>query len=111
MKLKNLKLPERTTGDMPEVAISNEASQGPYYPYGTCLDFNKELLEIIPSVGKIMAGTEVNIVAKGFIKEIRIDETKKPQNVSLQITDIAIAGTESFDESFKEAGKEAEGNG
>lgn len=111
MKLKSLKLPGKTTDEMLEVAPTGEPSQGPHYPYGTCLDFNRELLEELPSITKIQAGTEVNIVAKGFIKEIRIDETKKPQNVSLQITDIAIAGTESFDESFKEAGKEAEGNG
>lgn len=111
MKLKSLQLPGRSTDSVPEMAIPKDSLEGPYYPYGTCLNFNKELLEVLPSITKIQAGTEVNIIAKGFIKEISIDETKKPQNVVLQITDIAIAGTESFNESFKEAGKEAEGNG
>lgn len=87
MALINMKQkPERE--EMPGEVETDE----PMYPYGLCLNLDKEQLEKLGIMALPQVGAAMMVTAKAYVKSTSAYETQggKDMSVSLQITDLEI---------------------
>jgi hypothetical protein len=69
----------------------------PRYPYGLCISLGKEELEKLGITALPKVGTEMNIMAKAYVKMTRAYETQgegEDMGIELQITDMEIQGNQ-----------------
>lgn len=92
MPLQSLKLPppEPKPGSQ---AMPCDIDEGEKYPYGTRIEIRDKIIDRFPGLANQTAETEVTIVAKGKITEVRSVDTKdgKDQRVEIQLTDMDIS--------------------
>jgi hypothetical protein len=75
------------------------------YPWGTRLRFENQIIEKIPFLQDVKAGTTVDIKAIGKIVEVRVTDTEKGKNyesVEIQIQKIELGNANEAEESFNE---------
>lgn len=104
MKLISLRLTKKEKKDAVEVC---SPSNGPDYPYGTHLSFDKEQIDKIPGLDKVKAGDMISGGFEAKVIEVRITDRDKDQqrhNVEIQIQKIGITNKESYSDAFDEAG-------
>lgn len=109
MKLHSLKLTKKELKRL-DVKLAPPYKDKEYYPYGTELSFESEVVKKIPKLSKLNAGDQVVIRAKGFVsgKDVRQKsniegEKKETTSVRIQLTDIGFVNKSDYDEAFKEA--------
>jgi hypothetical protein len=75
--------------------ISHEDSEGPSYPYGLCINLDKEQLEKLGITALPKVGTEMMLHAKVYVKSTSAYETSggKDMTIGLQITDMEIGAS------------------
>lgn len=69
----------------------------PRYPYGLCITLGKDELEKLGITALPKVGTEMNIMAKAYVKMTRAYETQgegEDMGIELQITDMEIQGNQ-----------------
>ena len=95
-KTVSLLRPKRTKKEMEAEMPSVGMDEGPRYPYGTSLSFEKDEIAKIDALKNVPAGAEVVIYAKGKVTEVRVTDkektSQKRHRVEIQVTDIAITG-------------------
>ena len=65
----------------------------PAYPYGLCISLGKDELEKLGMTSLPAVGTEVMVMAKGFIKSASSSEYQgegKHMDVQVQLTDVQV---------------------
>ena len=96
MKLISLLIPKKSKAEIEESVVPSIEYEQERYPYGSSLSFNKEEITKLAVLKDINPNAQVNITAKGFVKEIAVNDTTKGRNshrVEIQITDINITTT------------------
>jgi hypothetical protein len=90
MAMVNMKRAESERKDYAEVGMD---SDGPDYPYGLCISLGKEELDKLGITSLPEVGTEMMVMAKGFVKSVSSHEYKgegKHMSVEVQLTDVEV---------------------
>jgi len=92
MNLINMQLPREERED--HDAICCDAGDAPRYPYGLCLQLDDKTLEKLGISTLPQVGTELVLMARVKVTTTGQYETQEgsDNNVSLQITDMALDG-------------------
>ena len=94
MKLVNMKIPKRSKKELKEMSEPVYSGDSDKYPYGLCLRFDKESIDKLAVLKEVAADMPVEIVAKGYVKEVAVTDTKdegrRRHNVEIQLTEVGI---------------------
>ena len=85
-----------------ECSPAEEAGDQPQYPYGLCINLDKDSLEKLGITSLPKVGTEMTINAKAVVKSVSAYDTQgegQDMNASIQITDMEISGSDNADNS------------
>jgi len=100
-----MKLPKKSKKELKQEMAAVSGDDMPDYPWGLSITLNKESIDKLPGLKSVKAGENVHITAKGYIRSVRMEETKDPnhgyQDVGIQITDIGV-GTDDAETAFSE---------
>lgn len=99
MKMTSMKMSKEETKKMAQPSAVNE-SDGPEYPYGLCLNLEKEQIEKL-GLGTPKAGSRFMLHAMIEVKSVTTSDQadgKGYQSMSLQITDMALEKDNDMDD-------------
>jgi diketogulonate reductase-like aldo/keto reductase len=103
MKLISLKRSKKETKELNTPKSVGSDDDG--YPWGTRLNFEKDIIDKIKALQTITAGTEVKIQAIGYVSNVSTSESAKGpehQTVEIQIQQIEIKDNTNAEASFDE---------
>ena len=90
MKMTNMKMSKEETEKM--ATLHEVASEGPEYPYGLCLNLEKEQIDKL-GLGTPKAGSKMMLHALVEVKSVTVTDEKGGKgykSLSLQVTDMAL---------------------
>ena len=105
VKMVDLKLPKKKRKELSE---PTPISEQPEYPYGLSLRFEKDQIAKLPVLAAVEDGQTIEMTAKCFVKSVESsrrdgDDSKKRQEVQLEVREVAFTTEAEDDKEFSKA--------